>query len=98
MGGMRLTPEPCGAWVRSVISFQAGMNGTDLGLFGLFTFLGATVWNTVLVSPGYILREYWIAFAKGLDGVGRGHHNRARRGVHRACCVQSTEGTQQNSL
>jgi len=40
----------------------------ELKRFALFTFLGATVWNTILVSVGYMLGQYWMSFAESLEG------------------------------
>jgi membrane protein DedA with SNARE-associated domain len=54
--------------IRSIISFPAGITRMELKTFVPFTFLGATVWNTVLVTAGYFLGEYWIRFAETLDG------------------------------
>ncbi len=54
--------------IRSIISFPAGISRMDLRRFALFTFLGATVWNTVLVSVGYLLGQYWMRLADSLEG------------------------------
>jgi membrane protein DedA with SNARE-associated domain len=54
--------------IRSIISFPAGISRMELKRFALFTFLGATVWNTVLVSVGYMLGQYWMSFAESLEG------------------------------
>jgi membrane protein DedA with SNARE-associated domain len=54
--------------IRSIISFPAGISRMELKQFALFTFLGATVWNTVLVSVGYVLGQYWMSFAESLEG------------------------------
>jgi membrane protein DedA with SNARE-associated domain len=54
--------------IRSVISFPAGIARMDVKRFALFTFIGATIWNSVLVSAGFLLGQYWIQFAQGLDG------------------------------
>lgn len=54
--------------IRSIISFPAGITRMELKTFVPFTFLGAMVWNTVLVTAGYLLGEYWIRFAESLDG------------------------------
>jgi membrane protein DedA with SNARE-associated domain len=54
--------------IRSIISFPAGITRMDIRKFALFTFLGATIWNTVLVTAGYLLGEYWIRFSESLDG------------------------------
>jgi membrane protein DedA with SNARE-associated domain len=54
--------------IRSIISFPAGISRMELKRFALFTFLGATVWNTILVSVGYMLGQYWMSFAESLEG------------------------------
>ncbi|MCG7845145.1 MAG: DedA family protein, partial [Methanomassiliicoccales archaeon] len=54
--------------IRSIISFPAGRAKMDRLKFVTFTFLGAMVWNTVLVSAGYLLGEDWIEFWKSTDG------------------------------
>ncbi len=54
--------------IRSVISFPAGIARMDLKRFALFTFIGATIWNSVLVSAGFLLGQYWIELARSLDG------------------------------
>jgi membrane protein DedA with SNARE-associated domain len=54
--------------IRSIISFPAGITRMNIRMFALFTFLGATVWNTVLVTAGFFLGEYWIRFSESLDG------------------------------
>jgi membrane protein DedA with SNARE-associated domain len=55
--------------IRSVISFPAGLSKMDLKKFVTFTFAGAMVWNTVLVSAGYTLGENWIEFWKKTDSL-----------------------------
>jgi len=55
--------------IRSVISFPAGLSKMDRKKFVVFTFLGATIWNTVLVSAGYTLGENWIQFWENTDGL-----------------------------
>lgn len=37
--------------------------------FITFTFFGALVWNTVLVTAGYLLGENWMQFWKSTDGL-----------------------------
>lgn len=54
--------------IRSIISFPAGISRMELKRFALFTFLGAMVWNTILVSVGYVLGQYWMSFAESLEG------------------------------
>ena len=55
--------------IRSIISFPAGLAKMDRVKFVTFTFFGALVWNTVLVSAGYYLGENWIQFWEGTDGL-----------------------------
>ncbi len=54
--------------VRSIISFPAGIARMDIKRFAVFTFLGASIWNSVLVVAGFALGEYWMRFAQTLDG------------------------------
>ena len=54
--------------IRSVISFPAGIFKMDFKRFVIFTFLGALVWNTVLVTAGFLLGELYIQISKALDG------------------------------
>jgi membrane protein DedA with SNARE-associated domain len=54
--------------IRSIISFPAGIARMDIKRFALFTFIGATIWNTVLVVAGFLLGKYWIELSRGLDG------------------------------
>ena len=54
--------------VRSVISFPAGIFRMDFKRFVLFTFIGALIWNTVLVTVGYLLGELYIEFWKAFGG------------------------------
>lgn len=55
--------------IRSLISFPAGLAKMDRLKFVTFTFLGALIWNTVLVTAGYMLGENWIEFWKSTDGL-----------------------------
>jgi len=55
--------------IRSIISFPAGLAKMDRAKFVTFTFLGALVWNTVLVTSGYLLGEEWMQFWKSTDGL-----------------------------
>lgn len=55
--------------LRSVISFPAGLAKMDKGKFVIFTFCGALIWNTVLVTAGYYLGENWMQFWEGTDGL-----------------------------
>ncbi len=45
--------------VRHLISIPAGIGKMDLKRFTLYTFLGATMWNTFLAWLGLLLKERW---------------------------------------
>lgn len=45
--------------VRTYISFPAGMAKMNYIKFILFTASGAAIWNTLLISAGYVLGEHW---------------------------------------
>ncbi|MEI2697760.1 MAG: VTT domain-containing protein [Microthrixaceae bacterium] len=45
--------------IRSLISIPAGFRRMPLGAFTLFTLIGSLVWNTVLVTAGYLLADQW---------------------------------------
>ena len=45
--------------IRSLISVPAGFRRMPLGTFTLFTLIGSLVWNTVLVTAGYLLADQW---------------------------------------
>lgn len=47
--------------VRSLISIPAGFNRMNFASFSLFTFLGSAVWNTILVTAGYLLGDQWCS-------------------------------------
>jgi membrane protein DedA with SNARE-associated domain len=53
--------------VRSLISVPAGVERMPLGRFLALTALGSAVWNTALVTAGYLLGEQWHRIE---DGVG----------------------------
>jgi len=49
----------CIPLIRSLISIPAGFRRMPLGAFTLFTLIGSLVWNTVLVTAGYLLADQW---------------------------------------
>lgn len=53
--------------VRSLISIPAGIDQMPLLKFGLYTTLGSTIWNTVLVVAGYVLGDNWHAVTDWMD-------------------------------
>lgn len=55
--------------IRSVISFPAGLAKMDRRKFVTFTFSGALLWNTVLVTAGYTLGENWVKFWEKTDSL-----------------------------
>ena len=49
----------CVPLIRSLISIPAGFRRMPLGAFTLFTLIGSLVWNTVLITAGYLLADQW---------------------------------------
>lgn len=45
--------------VRSLISIPAGIERMSLGRFVVYTVAGSGVWNTVLISLGWLLGDQW---------------------------------------
>lgn len=45
--------------VRSLISIPAGLRKMPLSMFALYTTAGSLVWNTVLITAGYLLGDNW---------------------------------------
>lgn len=45
--------------IRTIISFPAGASKMNFYLFSLFTFIGTTIWSTLLAFAGYKLGEHW---------------------------------------
>ncbi len=44
---------------RTYISIPAGLIGMNLTVFIIYTAIGSFIWNTMLISAGYFLGEYW---------------------------------------
>jgi len=55
--------------VRSFISVPAGVVRMPLGQFLLFTAAGSLIWNTVLVTLGWLARDFIVANLHYLDYV-----------------------------
>jgi|688.fasta_scaffold102509_3 membrane protein DedA with SNARE-associated domain len=49
----------CVPLLRSLISIPAGFRRMPLGIFTIYTLIGSLVWNTVLVTAGYLLADQW---------------------------------------
>lgn len=49
----------CVPIIRSLVSIPAGMAGMELPLFFIYTVIGSTVWNVLLVSLGAMLGASW---------------------------------------
>lgn len=45
--------------VRHLISIPAGIGKMDIKRFCLYTIVGASMWNFILVYAGYLLGEHW---------------------------------------
>lgn len=57
--------------VRSLISIPAGVDRMPLPRFVLYTFLGSTVWNSLLVGSGYLLGTRWHLVEQRMDVVSK---------------------------
>jgi membrane protein DedA with SNARE-associated domain len=49
----------CIPLIRSLISIPAGFRRMPLVTFTVFTLIGSLVWNTVLITAGYVLADRW---------------------------------------
>jgi membrane protein DedA with SNARE-associated domain len=49
----------CIPLVRSLISIPAGFRRMPIATFTLFTLIGSLMWNTAIVTAGYLLAEQW---------------------------------------
>jgi len=49
----------CVPLIRSVVSIPAGFRRMNFARFTLYTAIGAAIWNTVLITAGYVLRDNW---------------------------------------
>lgn len=59
----------CVPLIRSLVSIPAGFRRMNLAAFVLYTAVGSAVWNTALVTAGYLLREQWHDVEPVLDTV-----------------------------
>lgn len=50
--------------VRHLISIPAGVGSMNLVKFSIFTILGGTIWNTILLAAGIKLKENWRIISK----------------------------------
>lgn len=58
--------------VRHLISIPAGMAKMPMRKFAVYTFVGATIWNLILLYAGFKLGEHWgkiHKFSKELDTI-----------------------------
>ena len=49
----------CIPLIRSLISIPAGFRRMPLVTFTIFTLIGSLVWNTILITAGYVLADQW---------------------------------------
>jgi membrane protein DedA with SNARE-associated domain len=59
----------CVPLIRSLVSIPAGFRHMNLATFVLYTAIGSAIWNTALVTAGYLLREQWHDVEPVLDTV-----------------------------
>jgi membrane protein DedA with SNARE-associated domain len=57
----------CIPLIRSVVSIPAGFRRMNLFRFTLYTAIGAGIWNTILITAGYLLRDNWDSIEPILD-------------------------------
>ena len=58
--------------VRHLISIPAGVGNMNLPKFCIFTLIGGTIWNTILLEAGVLLEEHWAIiheYSKQIDYV-----------------------------
>ena len=53
--------------IRSLISIPAGIDRMNPVSFGLYTLLGSSIWNAVLIYCGWVLGENWHAVEGVID-------------------------------
>jgi membrane protein DedA with SNARE-associated domain len=49
----------CVPLLRSLVSIPAGFRRMNLARFLVLTLIGSVIWNTALVTAGYVLRDNW---------------------------------------
>ncbi len=59
----------CIPLIRSLVSIPAGFRRMPFATFTLYTAIGSAIWNTALISAGYVLRENWEDVEPVLDIV-----------------------------
>lgn len=57
----------CIPLMRSLISIPAGLRRSPLIPFSVYTLIGSLIWNTALVSAGYLLGDNWEAAGRPLE-------------------------------
>lgn len=82
--------------IRQLISIPAGLSRMNIGVFTLFTILGAGVWNTILTALGWWLGRACLAMfylknraLQQLSYVCRGGHIACMCGFHCIQCMQA---------
>ena len=58
--------------VRHLISIPAGIAEMNVAKFSVYTFIGGTIWNTILLVAGHQLRERWsviLRYSHQLDWI-----------------------------
>ena len=59
----------CIPLIRSLVSIPAGFRHMPFAMFTLYTAIGSAIWNTALITAGYVLRENWEDVEPVLDIV-----------------------------
>ena len=67
-GWLMVLAGRCIPGVRSLVALPAGVLRMPRGEYIVLTLIGSTVWNTLLISAGYVLGSQWERVS---DAIGR---------------------------
>ena len=67
-GWLMVLAGRCVPGVRSLVALPAGVLRMPRGQYVVLTLIGSTVWNTLLISAGYVLGSQWERVS---DAIGR---------------------------
>jgi membrane protein DedA with SNARE-associated domain len=53
--------------IRSLVSIPAGICKMDFKLYTIYTLAGSSIWNTLLLSSGYFLKDHYKGFLHAIE-------------------------------